>query len=84
MDGYYLDDLKRVRAGKYTRTVNFKHLMEVLKSNDEALLKDNEWMFEGDSKFLDMSAEDTVDSMHNNVAFCTYARMGNSFLRMFF
>ena len=82
--GYYSDDLKRVRAGKDTKTVNFKHLMEVLKSSDESLLKDNEWMFEGDSKFLDMSAEDNVDSMHNIVSYCSYPRMGNSFLRMYF
>ena len=35
------------------KTINFKTLMEVLKSKDASLLEKNKWMFDGDFKFCD-------------------------------
>ena len=55
----------------------------MLKSKDVSLLTENAWMFEGDTKFLNMQADATVDSMHNHVSYCSFPRMGNSFLRMY-
>ena len=40
-------------------------------------------MFEGDCKYLDTNADRTVESMAQKVAYDTYPRMGNSFLRKY-
>ena len=50
--GYKLDDRLLIRADS-ARTVNFKTLFSILKSNDLSLEKENEWMFDGEHKFLD-------------------------------
>ena len=53
--GYILDEFKRVRPGPKTKVVSFSSLMDILKSKDPSLLEQNKWIFEGDSKFLDVS-----------------------------
>ena len=37
-DGYVLDDLKLVRAGPETKTVDFGEFWDVLRSKDQSLL----------------------------------------------
>jgi hypothetical protein len=59
------------------KTINFKSLMNVLKSKDESLFKDNSWIFDGDFKFCDGEA------LPSKIAFNTYPRSGNSFLRKY-
>ena len=81
--GYYLDQYQRLRAGKDTLQVNYAQLIDFLKSKDESIFQQNASLFEGDRKFLDMHAKDTVGSMHNMITYCSYPRMGNSFLRMY-
>ena len=83
-EGYYFDDLRRIRAGKNTRTVDFGKLWDVLRSNDASLLEDSKWMFDlKDNKYLDMNADRTVESMNQKVSYSTYPRVGNSFLRKY-
>lgn len=59
------------------KTINFDNLMTMLKSKDEKLFEDNKWMFDGDFKFLDGKP------LKSKIAFNTYPRSGNSFLRKF-
>ena len=40
-------------------------------------------MFGEDSKFLTLGSEETVHNTHNIVSYCSFPRMGNSFLRMY-
>lgn len=83
--GYVLDDLKRVRPGPDSKVVDFGLLWKVLKSNDEELLKQNEWIFDNDdAKYLDVASQETVESTGNLVAYCSFPRCGNSFLRKYF
>jgi hypothetical protein len=58
------------------RTLNFKQLMNVLKSKDESLWEQSQWMFDGEFRFLDGESLG-----FNKIAFNTYPRSGNSFLR---
>ena len=57
------------------KTVNFKKLMEILKSKDEKLFTDNAWIFDGEFRFLDN------EPLPSKIAFNTFPRSGNSFLR---
>ena len=45
------------RAGKVypktARTVNFSHLVQVLTSRSEEVFKENAWLWDGESRFLD-------------------------------
>jgi hypothetical protein len=59
------------------KTINFKTLMEVLKSKDESLFNNNKWIFDGDFKFCD------GEKLPTKIAFNTYPRSGNSFLRKY-
>lgn len=43
--GYVVDDLKRIRPGPDSVTVDFGDLINTLLSSDESLLKTNSWMF---------------------------------------
>lgn len=58
------------------RTVNFKNLINVLKSKDEKLFEQNQWIFDGEFRFLDSERLG-----FNKIAFNTFPRSGNSFLR---
>jgi hypothetical protein len=85
--GYELDHLNRIRAGT-TRTVDFDQLFNVLSSKDEQLLKDNAWIFEDSlkyPKYLSKASQSasgrTVETMGNHIAYLTFLRVGNSFLR---
>jgi hypothetical protein len=57
------------------KTINFKNLMNLLKSKDEKLFLSSQWMWDGDFKFLD------GDKIPTKIAFNTFPRSGNSFLR---
>ena len=59
------------------KTINFNKLIEVLKSSDAKLFDDNKWMFDGDFKFLD------GQKLPSKIAFNTFPRSGNSFLRKY-
>ena len=63
---------------KLAKTVDFNLLMEVLKSKDETLLQKYGWMFDGNFRILD--GKPIGD---NKIAFNTFMRSGNSFLRRF-
>ena len=53
-------------------------LVNVLKSKDEALLEKHGWMFDGNFRILDGKSIG-----NNKIAFNTFMRSGNSFLRRF-
>lgn len=59
------------------KTINCKNLYAMLRSKDEALFASSKWIFDGDFKFCD-GAE-----LPSKIAFNTYPRSGNSFLRKF-
>lgn len=59
------------------RTINCKNLYNMLRSKDESLFAANKWIFDGDFKFCDGAA------LPSKIAFNTYPRSGNSFLRKF-
>jgi len=56
-------------------TLNFRNLTEMLKSKDIALFEQAQWMWNGDFKFLD------GEPLPSKIAFNTFPRSGNSFLR---
>ena len=72
-----------VVPGQGTKTIPFDFLWEILKSNDKSLLQENAWMFDGPDKYLDNKAKKTVKSMSQTVAYMSYPRCGNSFLRKY-
>lgn len=73
--GYAVDKLQCV-VPTTARTLNFKTLMAVLKSKDESLWEQSQWMFDGEFRFLDGEPLG-----FNKIAFNTFPRSGNSFLR---
>lgn len=82
--GYVLDDLKLVRAGPETKTIDFGELWDVLRSKDHSLLDSASWMFDKDcEKYLDMKSERSVDKMGQKISYSTFPRCGNSFLRKY-
>ena len=86
--GYYLDELKRVRPGPDVKTVDFGELWDAFTSTDEKLLEPLAWVFEDqkDSKYLNQvnpASGKTVEATGNMVAYCSYPRCGNSFLRKY-
>lgn len=52
----------------------------MLKSKDESLFEAAKWQFDGDFRFLDGAP---IEKLNNKVAFNTFPRSGNSFLRRF-
>ena len=52
---YGCDKYGRVYPKAAARTINYGHLMQILKSSDEDLFKRNAWIWDGDFKFLDRS-----------------------------
>ena len=59
------------------RKINFKNLIDMLKSKDEAVFTKNKWVYDGDFKFCD------GEKLGSKIAFNTYPRSGNSFLRKY-
>ncbi len=76
--GYLINEKMTFEAQRDTPKVNFTQYIELLKSKDLHSLQDNEWIFQGLSKFLDMS--ETVPKL----TYATYPRSGNSFFRKYF
>lgn len=66
----------RIRASKGTPVVNLDDLVAMLKSKDEGLYIKNKWIFENEFKFLDGKP---IKS--NKIAFASFPRAGNTFLR---
>jgi len=61
------------------KTVNLNDLLTMLKSKDEIVFQANAWLWEGnDFKFLDGQPIEP-----NHIAFNSFPRSGNSFLRRF-
>lgn len=77
--GYLLDLNMKCIARQSTPVLNLKQLIHVLRSNDEDLWFKSKWMFEQEFKFLDGSP-----NLSNKVAFSSYPRSGNTFLRKYF
>ena len=73
-DGYAC--LKDGSVGVTTaKTLKLANLMQVLKSKDEKLFQQSKWIWDGDFKFLD------GQDISTKIAFNTFPRSGNSFLR---
>ena len=66
---------------KTARTVNFGLLTKVLKSKNENIFLENGYIWDGEFKFLDASHNLLNEGSH--VAFTSFPRSGNSFLRKF-
>lgn len=64
-------------AATTAKTINCKNLYNMLRSKDEELFASSKWIFDGDFKFCDGAA------LPSKIAFNTYPRSGNSFLRKF-
>ena len=74
-----LDQKQTCIAKASSRTVNINKLIEILKSKDEKLLTENAWMFDGEFRFLDGAK--IPDGF--KIAFDTWPRTGNTFLRRY-
>jgi len=77
--GYALDHAMRIRAKPETTVINLESLVSLFKSKDENLWKKASWMFDGEFRFLDGESNKT-----NKVAFASFPRSGNTFLRKYF
>jgi hypothetical protein len=62
-----------------TKVVNLKELIKVLKSKDEGLFRNAHWIYENENRFLDGEPNTS-----NKVAFASFPRSGNTFLRKYF
>lgn len=78
--GYTMGVNQEVVPAPGTKTVNFNLLWDVLRSKDGSLLEKHADLFDGSFRFLD----NTVPITNQKVAFCTYPRSGNSYLRRVF
>ena len=77
--GYQLDATMHIRAKPETPTINLNSLVTLLKSKDAGLWERSKWLFEAEGIFLD---GEPIRS--NKIAFCSYPRSGNTFLRKYF
>jgi hypothetical protein len=78
-----MDNMRRIRAGPTTETVNFGDLWDCLRSKDESLMNG---IFSDDfnqERFLKMKGRKTPSSTNQRVSFSTYPRCGNSFFRKY-
>lgn len=76
--GYVLDKEMLVRAGPDVKRINLKELVALFKSKDEQLWQEHAWQFDGEFRYLDGESNPS-----NKVAFCSWPRSGNSFLRKY-
>lgn len=74
--GYECDNVGRV-VPTTARRVNLNHLRTVLISQDEASFQENNWIWDGEFRFLDNQPID------RRIGFTSYPRSGNSFLRRY-
>ena len=76
---YVLDETMHIVAKPDTPVVNLQNLMNLLKSNDEALWNESKWIFDPNHfRFLDGAQNKT-----QKVAFCSFPRSGNTFFRKY-
>jgi len=68
-----------IRPAESTKTIDINTLINILKSKDRSLYESNKWLFEGNSRFL----EGGKSLGANKVAFASYPRSGNSFMRKY-
>ena len=59
-------------------TPKLSHIVDLFKSKDEQLWKENAWIFDGNFRYLDGSP-----NLSNKVSFSSFPRSGNSFLRRY-
>ena len=76
--GYVLNSKMHIVACPETPVINLKRLMELLKSSDEELWQRSKWMFDGHYRYLDGEPNPS-----QKVAFCSFPRSGNTFLRRY-
>ena len=76
--GYMLDKSQHIVAGPQTPTINLAQLTGLFISSDENLWERSKWMFDGHFRFLDGQP---IKS--NKIAFCSFPRSGNTFLRRY-
>ena len=76
--GYMLDKHMHIVARPETPVINLKQLTSLLKSKDAELWERARWMFDGTFRFLDGEANKS-----NKIAFCSFPRSGNTFLRRY-
>ena len=57
-------------------------MTKILKSKDEALFRENKWIWDEEFRFLDKSESLSRDH-GNHVCFTSYMRSGNAFLRRY-
>lgn len=69
---------KHVMPKAGTRTVNLNHIIKVLRSSDEGLWAENQWIFDGEMRFLDKEP-----IVGNKVCFTSIHRSGNTFMRQY-
>lgn len=73
--GYAIDKTGAV-CPVTAKTINFKKQFDMLRSKDEKLFEDAQWIYDGDFRFLDGQ-----DIGANHVGFTSFPRSGNSFMR---
>jgi len=73
--------MMRIRAMPETPVVSLNMLQTVLKSKDESQWQAVKWIFENNNcpHFLD-----GAENKSNKIAFCSFPRSGNTFLRKYF
>ena len=76
--GYMLDKSQHIVASPQTPTINLAQLTGLFISSDENLWERSKWMFDGHFRFLDGQP---IKS--NKIAFCSFPRSGNTFLRKY-
>ena len=75
--GYKMDAASLI-VPDTAKTVNYEKLKEILLSKDEQLLKENEWIFDGDHRYLDGTS-----TTKGKVTYITFPRVGNTMLRKY-
>ena len=77
--GYMLDKHMHIVAKPETPVINLQQLVSLLKSKDAELWEQSKWMFDPKHfRYLD-----GAPNKSNKVAFCSFPRSGNTFLRKY-
>ena len=63
------------------KKVNYAQLRDILLSNDENLLEQHKWIFDGENYFLDGKENLRGPQIGNHIQFTSFPRSGNSMLR---
>jgi len=77
--GYLLDSEMHIRAAPGTKVVNLNELCHLLKSKDLELWNRAKWIYNDELKYLDGTPNNS-----NKIAFASFPRSGNTFLRKYF